>query len=504
MTKNKDTAADVMEKIIGRRREQELLRDLIESNKSEFIAVYGRRRVGKTYLIKNLMGSFPCVFFHVTGLQKGSSKEQLKEFAKQIGNTFYQSPSIVPQNQWIEAFEDLTVAINNIPKEKTVVLFFDEFPWMATPRSKLLMALELYWNRYWVFDKRIKLIICGSATSWIIDNIINNKGGLHNRVTRTIQLKPFSLHETESYLKERQIRLNHRQILDLYTVLGGVPLYWSFVRKGHSAQQCIHELCFQSDGPLVKEFERLFESLFEDPKPFKQLIRIIAKHRYGVGQSELIGLSKLPDGGGTVNRLHQLEEAGFITSLVPYGHKDRGIYYVIDDEYSLFYLRWIEPNLKTIAKKAINEGFWVSQSNQPIWKIWAGLSFESTCYKHIDQIRNALKIDPGATVGTWRFVPKAKGAQEEIKQEGAQIDLLFDRLDGAITLCEIKCSDNQFAIDKSYAQELLKKIEVFRKQTRTKKQLFFCMITKMGLKKTMYSEEIIANQATLEDLFKEI
>lgn len=498
MVKKKALSTEVAEKIIGRLREQELLRDLVESNKSEFIAVYGRRRVGKTYLIKNLMSSFQCVFFHVTGLQKGSSKDQLKEFAKQIGKTFYQSPSIVPQKQWGDAFEDLTDAINEIPKEKTIVLFFDEFPWMATPRSKLLTALELYWNRYWVFDRRIKLIICGSATSWIIDNIINNKGGLHNRVTRTIHLKPFSLHETESFLKEHQINLNRRQILDLYTVLGGVPLYWSYVRKGYSAHQCIDELCFQSDGPLLKEFERLFESLFDDPKPFINLIRIIAKHRYGVGQSELIELSKLPDGGGTVHRLHQLEEAGFITSLVPYGHKDRGVYYVIDDEYSLFYLRWIEPNLKTIAKKAVNTGFWISQANQPSWKIWAALSFESTCYKHIDQIRKALKIDPGSTVGTWRYVPKAKDGQE-----GAQIDLLFDRLDGAITICEIKCSDNKFAIDKTYAQELLKKMEIFRKQTRTKKQLFLCMVTTVGLKPTMYSEEIITNEATLEDLFKE-
>lgn len=499
MNKKKPETNDIPEKIIGRLREQELLGDLIKSKKSEFIAVYGRRRVGKTYLIKNLMGSFPCVFFHVTGLQKGTSKDQLKEFAKQIGKTFYQSPSIIPQKRWDDTFEDLTEAINEIPKEKTIVLFFDEFPWMATPRSKILTALELYWNRYWVFDRRIKLIICGSATSWIINNIINNKGGLHNRVTRTIHLKPFSLYETESFLKEYKIHLNHRQILDLYTVLGGVPLYWSFVRKGRSAHQCIDELCFQSDGPLVKEFGRLFESLFEDPKPYTDLIRIIAKYRYGIVQTELIELSKLPNGGGTIDRLHQLEEAGFITGLVPYGHKDRGVYYVIDDEYSLFYLRWIEPNLKKIAKKALNKGFWTSQSNQSTWKSWAGLAFESTCYKHIDHIRKALNIDPGASAGTWRYSPKAKE-----KQEGAQIDLLFDRLDGAITLCEIKCSDNQFAIDKSYAQELLKKMEIFRKQTRTKKQLFMSMVTTMGLKPTMYSEEIIASQVTLEDLFKEV
>jgi len=172
---------------------------------------------------------------------------------------------------------------------------------------------------------------------------------------------------------------------------------------------------------------------------------------------------------------------------------------VIDDEYSLFYLRWIEPNLKTIGKKAVNEGFWISQSNQPAWKIWAGYAFESICYKHIDQIRNALNIDPGSTIGTWRYSPRAKD-----DQEGAQIDLLFDRLDGAITICEIKCSDNFFAIDKAYSKDLLKKMEIFRKHTRTKKQLFLSMITTLGLKPTMYSEEIVANQVTLEDLFKEI
>jgi hypothetical protein len=399
----------------------------------------------------------------------------------------------------VDAFEDLTEAINKVPKDKTIVLFFDELPWIATPRSKLLQALELYWNRYWVFDRLIKLIVCGSATTWIIENIINNEGGLHNRVTRTIHLKPFSLSETESFLKEHQIPLNHRQILDLYTVLGGVPHYWSFVKKGRSAHQSIDELCFQSDGPLVKEFERLFKSLFQEPKAYTDLIRIITKHRYGIGQAELINISKFPDGGGTVERLHELEECGFITSLVPYGHKDRGIYYVIDDEYSLFYLRWIEPNLKTIGKKAANEGFWLSQSQQPSWKIWAGLSFETTCYKHIDQIRKALKIDPGSTIGTWRYAPKIKGPQE-----GAQIDLLFDRPDGVITLCEIKCSESPFAIDKSYAHDLLKKMEIFRKQTRTKKQLFLSMITTRGLKPTIYCEEIIASHATLEDLFKNI
>lgn len=494
---NSKETADAAGKVIGREREREILKEVIESNKAEFLAIYGRRRVGKTYLIKNYVSSTSCIFFHVTGLQKAPLEEQLEEFAKQIGETFYGGASITPRKRWRDAFEDLTQAIAKISKNKKVVLFFDELPWMMTPRSKLLTALELYWNRYWVFNDRIKLIICGSATSWIIEKVINNKGGLHNRVTRTINLKPFSLIETKQFLAAFRIHLEHRQILDLYSVLGGVPLYWTYVRKGCSAHQCIDELCFQKNGALVNEFDRLFSSLFEDSKPYTNLIRIIAQHRYGIGQAVLITQSKLPPGGNTAHRLKQLEEAGFITSLVPYGHKDKGLYYVIDDEYSLFYLHWIEPNLKKITKKAMNKGFWLSLSQRSSWKSWAGISFESICYKHIDQIRLALKLDPGSIAATWRYRPRNK------KEMGAQIDLLFDRPDEAITICEIKCSQNHFAIDKAYAQELLKKIDVFRKQTRTKKQLFLSLITTHGLKPTMYSEEMVAGQATLDDLFKE-
>lgn len=484
-------------KIIGRQKEQKLVKELLGSKNAEFIAIYGRRRVGKTYLIKNMIDSFPCKFLHVTGLQKGSLKNQLETFTTRLGVTFYQGVPLKPYKSWMDAFEALSQAIAKTPKSEKIVIFLDELPWMATPRSKLLMVLELYWNQHWVFDPRIKLIICGSATSWIINNIINDKGGLHNRVTRTIHLHPFSLSEVESYLQEKKIKLSHRQILDLYVVLGGVPLYWFWMRKGKTAHEMIDELCFQKGGPLVKEFDRLFASLFEDPKPYISLIRIIGKHRYGIGQAELLSKSKLPSGGSTVRKLRELEEAGFITSLVPYKHTDKGVYYLVDDEYSLFYLYWIEPNLKSLAKKESLEGFWLSQSQQPSWRSWEGYAFESVCYKHIHQIRRALNIDPGALAGSWRYNPRTKD------EEGAQIDLLFDRPDNAITLCEIKCSSEPFAIDKNYANILRRKERIFRKHTRTKKQLFLAMITTHGLRPTIYSEDMVTNEATLEDLFKE-
>lgn len=481
--------------IIGRTGEKEQLKELLESKKAEFIAVYGRRRVGKSYLIKNYVDTFPCVFFHVTGIQKGAKKAQLEVFAKEVGAGFYKGAPITIRQRWMDAFQDLADAIAKVPRNKKIVLFFDEFPWLVTHRSDLMMALEQYWNRHWAFDNRIKLIICGSATSWIIDNIINNEGGLHNRVTCTMNLKPFSLLETEKLLQDRNIHLSKRQILDLYIVLGGVPLYWSYIKKGQSAEQNIDRLCFQHNGLLVKEFDRLFKSLFKDPKPYVELIRIIARYRYGIGQSKLIEEAKLPLGGTTVDRLRELEEAGFITSLLPYEHKDKGLYYLLDDEYCLFYLNWIEPNRKNLSKKESAHGFWVSQAKLPSWKSWEGYAFESVCYKHVAQIRKALQIDPGAIVSTWRYAPRSKD------EEGTQIDILFDRPDHTITIGEIKCSNEPYSIDKGYAQTLLKKMEVFRKQTRTTKQLFLAMITTMGLKPTMYSEEIVTNQVVLEDLF---
>lgn len=485
--------------IVGREQERSILKEFVASNRAEFLAIYGRRRVGKTFLIKNFVDSTSCLFFHVTGIQKGSLKEQLEEFALQIGACFYQGAPLATRDRWRDALEDLTQAIAKVHKKTKVVLFLDEFPWMATKRSKLLTALELYWNRYWVFDARVKLIICGSATSWIIEKIINNKGGLHNRVTRTISLSPFSLAETEKFLETNQIRLNRRQILDLYIVFGGVPLYWTYVRKGLSAHQCIDALCFQKNGILVKEFKRLFESLFEDPKPYVEILRIIAKHHYGIGQAELIEKSKLASGSNTVRRFHHLEEAGFISSFVPYGHKEKGIYYVIDDEYSLFYLHWIEPNLKTVAKKAVNKGFWHSLSQRSSWKSWAGYAFESICYKHIDQIRSGLKLEPDSIAGTWRYSPRSKEPED-----GAQIDLLFDRPDNSITICEIKYADVPFAIDKAYAKMLLKKLDVFKTQTKTQKQLFLALITKSGLKPTIYSEEIVTAETNLDDLFRKL
>ncbi len=480
---------------VGREQEQAILQQLLKSDKAEFLALYGRRRVGKTFLIKTFFETANSVFFYNSGLKDGTLKDQLEEFAKHIGEAFYGGVSLMPRTNWRAAFADLTKAIEQIPKRQKVVIFLDELPWMATKRSRLLQALDYYWNRYWSHDPRIKLIVCGSSASWILEKIINNKGGLYNRVTRTMHLTPFNLHETQAFLKRRGHHLNQKQITELYLALGGIPHYLSLAKKGYSAQQCLDELCFQKGGALVEEFERLFASLFNDAEYYITLIRVIAKHHYGISQVQLIQESGAPSGGRTVQRLKDLEEAGFISSFVPYGHQERGIYYKVVDEFSLFYLRWIEPNLMTIKKQTHADGFWLAKTKTPAWRSWSGYAFESLCYKHLPQIRTKLKIDPGAAIGSWRH--QAKAADDQ----GTQIDLLFDRDDGAITICEIKYAEQPFVLDKAYAKTLLDKVKIFQTKTQSKKQIFIALIAANGVKPSMYSEDLIDGIVILDDLF---
>lgn len=484
--------------MIGRKEEQAILQDFYDSERPEFLAIYGRRRIGKTFLIKQFFQNKECIFFNITGIQKGRMASQINRFTKEIGDKFYKGTKIQAGKTWLEVLDALTKAILQFtePKQK-IILFFDEFPWMATHRSGLLQALEHAWNQTWSDDSRIKLIICGSSASWIINKIINNKGGLHNRITRKIRLMPFNLQEANAFLATQGIKLNHKQVSQLYMVSGGIPYYLTNLKKGLSATQIIEALAFKQESLLFKEFDNLFSSLFVNAETYVELLRVISKNRYGISQTDLIKKSKsFSRGGGAIRKLTELEEAGFIISFTPHLHKKRGVYYRLIDEYTLFYLDWIEPVRKTLQKQSLESGYWESQQDSAAWNSWTGYAFESICYKHLSFIRKKLNIPPTAIANGWRYVPKAKSTEQ-----GAQIDLLFDRKDDSITLCEIKYTDDPFRIDKSYAAALQRKIDVFRGKTRTKKQLFFAMISANGIQESMYSEEMIQGVVMLEDFF---
>lgn len=488
-----------MDKIVGRKQEKKQLNRVFESKSSEFIVVYGRRRVGKTFLIRTFFTQKKCMFFHITGIKDGKLQEQLYEFTRILETTFYgEAVRLKEPTSWTLAFELLTQTIKQHKPLQKMVLFFDELPWLASQKSGFLKALDYYWNRFWVMMPKLKLVVCGSAVSWMIENILHHKGGLHNRATCRIPLAPFTLGETKSYLKSLGFSYTDRQITDVYMVMGGIPFYLNFLNKNLSIPQNIDHLCFNKKGPLVDEFKILYASLFHHSEAHQEIIRIMGMKRQGIEQKELLKYAKLSSEGGTFHkRLMELEASGFIISYAPYGYKKRNTHLQLVDEYTLFYMAWIEPALGTILRIDQANGHWLEQCQLPSWKSWAGYAFESLCFKHLDKIRQALGLNSSAAIGNWKYIPQ-KGSNEE----GAQIDLLFDRNDNVITLCEMRYTSAPYKLTKTEAQSLLKKTEAFKKQTKTPKQVTIALITSHGIQDTIYAQDILSETVTLKDLMK--
>ena len=486
--------------IIGRDEEIKVLQSFLTSKKAEFLAIYGRRRIGKTFLIRQFFQGKNIAFFNSTGEKDAPMKTQIAHFTKQISATFYSGIKLEKCKNWDETFELLTKTFQTVEKHKKIVLFFDEFPWMAGQNARLLQSLDYYWNHYWSNDPRIKLIICGSSASWIIDNIVNNEGGLHNRLTQKIALEPFNLSQTADFLKDKGISLSKKHIVDLYMCMGGIPYYLSKIEKGISATQIIESLAFTKQGFLLEEFDNLFSSLFKNSELYIDIIKTIAVHRYGVIQNELLErVGKNLVGKGGVDKLKALKDTGFIMDFISLFHIEKGRYYKLIDNYSLFYLYWIEPVKNTLLKKSLVNGYWDKIKTKSEWHSWSGLAFEAICYEHLPEITKALELSPTSVPGTWRYVSK-KNSDEK----GAQIDLLFDRDDDAITICEIKYSDKPFVITKEYAMKLEQKLEIFKKITRTSKQLFLVFISANGIKSNQYSEKLVTKVITIDDLFQKI
>lgn len=480
-----------------RPREIAVFEKMLQSERAEFLALYGRRRVGKTYLVREFFGTRDDVFFFdVSGVKDQSMQAQLSRFLSRIADVFHDQVLSAETKNWDDALGILTKAISKRVEDQPIVLFFDEFPWMVTKNSQLLNYLDYYWNQHWSKDPRIKLIICGSSASWIIDKILNNRAGLHNRITRRIRLQPLKLKQVKAFLAAQRISLNEQQILTVYLAMGGVPYYLSAIERGESASQAIERLAFQSDGLLFSEFQNLFSSLFDEHAIYVDFIRLIAAHRYGLAQEDIFrAMDKKHKGKSGLHILKSLEEAGFIKNFKSYGRKRKGLYYRVIDEYTLFYLKWIEPIRDELSSDDFEEGYWRAREKTAAWHSWSGYAFEAVCYQHVREIKRALKLSPLDRAHTWWFVPTP-----EDTTPGAQIDLLFDREDNAISLCEIKYTAKPYVMDKATADALQRKAKIFAEKMKFDKQLFNVLISANGLKMNKHAEDI-SRIVTLEDFF---
>ena len=471
--------------IIGRAHEIEILNKVILDDSSHFIAVYGRRRIGKTYLIREVY-NYSFAFSHA-GLSSGNMREQLFAFTSSLKDTGLKVNKL-PKN-WLEAFEYLKDVIRK-STEKKKIIFIDELSWMDTPKSDLMMALENFWNSFASSRKDVVLIVCASATSWMLSKVIHNKGGLYNRLTEQIHLEPFELSECLDYVDKNNLNLNKEQIIQFYMIFGGVPYYWGFIKRGYSLYQNIDDMLFSNDAPLKDEYRYLYASIFRKPQAYLAIIEALANKKIGLTRDEIIRETGIGNTGDLSKKLEELEACGFIKKYNILGNKKKNAIYQLIDAYSLFYHQFLK-------EYPSDEHFWSNQINNPKINTWMSLAFERVCFAHIKQIKKKLGI---ANVLTEVFSWKTN-ADLDNGIVGSQIDMLIVRKDQTINLCEIKYFNSEYIISKDVDLKIKNKINDFLLSTKTRYSILPTLITTYGLVNNTYSTNI-SFTVTMEDLFE--
>ena len=464
---------------IGRETEVANLQKYYDSKESEFVVIYGRRRVGKTFLVKEFFDD--KYDFKVTGLYKQQKKVQLKNFSlalKEYGLSLRNTPK-----DWLEAFSALKQLLTSINAgNRKKVVFIDELPWLDTPKSDFLAAFESFWNGW----GNLMLIVCGSATTWIAKNLLEDVGGLFNRAARRLYLMPFTLNETERYLKSRGFQWSRYDIIQTYMIMGGIPYYLKLLDGTVSLSANIDNIFFKKKGPLWNEFAILYETLFGRSELYLKIINTLASKKSGLTQSEIAAGANVPQNGAFTKALKDLVRCDFIRAFNCFGKKSNDITYQLSDYYTLFYFRFIKEQLNP------DEHYWTLTLDNPSRAPWAGYSFEQVCKDHLYQIRRALGISGVLTSSSsW------KGQYEG---NGAQIDLVIERRDRVIDICEAKYSIDEFIIDKEYEARLRNKLSVFKAATNTKSAVQLVMITTFGVKQNLHSGIVSAN-VTMDHLF---
>ena len=421
-------------------------------------------------------------------MEASSMADQLESFHASLIDQGM-SPCEVPRN-WIQAFGLLKRFLKASSDERKVV-FIDELPWMDTPRAKFVSALENFWNGWCSARKDIVLIVCGSATSWMIKKVLKNKGGLFNRANRVIYLKPFTLGECEAYAHELGLPMGRRELAEGYMVFGGAPYYWSLLDRSLSLAQNIDRLCFTQGGELTVEFKRLYASVFKRFEKHVKIVEVLGSRKSGMSREEIVSAVGLKDSGKLSRILEELEESGFIRIYSPLGRVKRGSIYQLVDNLTLFHFRFVREN------RDDDRRFWSNSADSPVLRAWQGLSFELVCLEHVEQMKQALQI---GGVHSRNYAWQCRHPQDDT-EKGAQIDLLIDRDDGIVNLCEMKFAGKEYALTSADDEAMRSKKAAFKRETRTRKAVHVTYVTTFGLSPNCYAGEV-QSEVTLDDLFR--
>lgn len=478
--------------LIGRERERDILEDRNSREQAQLIAVYGRRRVGKTYLIQEFFRERADIVMEVVGEHGAGLGDQLANFRLSLERAFGR---VHPISSWREAFQALAGSLARVSNSpRSVLVFLDEFPWMETHKSRLVESLGYAWETELKKFPWLRLVICGSAASWMTRKVINDRGSLHNRVTEILELEPFRLADVERYFAARDIHFTRAEILELYLVLGGLPYYLDYVRRGESPAQATGRLCF-GNGPLVGERDRLFRALFANHERHDLVVEALARRRGGLTRTELASNARIKSGGYLTTSLNELVQSGFVAPARAWGGKKKETRYSLVDPFLLFYFRCMRPLQDDLLDAQLAEELWPGVRTSQSFSSLRGYAFENCCRYHLSRVRGALGLaSVQVRAATWR----KRGADGD---RGGQIDLLFDRDDGRITLCEIKHCQGKFVVDRAYADWVTRRTDIFKKDTRTKKNVDNVLLCSHGARDTSHLRRAFSRVITLDDLF---
>lgn len=475
--------------MIGRKKEISELNKLYDKKSAEFVAIYGRRRVGKTYLVDETFSN--RITFRHAGLApneedpKGQLKKQLEHFYKSL--LLHGMEECEKPESWLDAFFLLEKFLQKIDTGSRQLVFIDELPWLDTPRSGFIQAFEGFWNTWACHRKNLMLIVCGSANSWILDNLINAHGGLYDRVTHEIKLAPFILSECEDFYRENNIKLSRYDIVQSYMVFGGIPYYMGYVDGEYSLAQNIDNIFFVKNAKLKDEYDRLFASVFSNPEFVKTIVNYLAKKNAGFTRKQITEALHITDGGTITRTLKALIASDFVEKYLPFGLSKRDYHYKLVDPFCLFYLHFVKD------QKTTNEKFWQQNTSLQSLSSWRGFAFENVCFNHVEQLKKSLGISGVNTqVSAW--------SKRSDDKEGTQIDLLLIRDDNVVNMCELKFYSGEYEVDNAYYKTLFNRETILQKEISPKVTIRSTLVTTFGLKQNEYSN-VFSNVILLEDLF---
>ncbi|MFH1654342.1 MAG: ATP-binding protein [Pseudomonadota bacterium] len=484
---------------VGRRDEIRRLDEIVERKRASFIVVYGRRRVGKTELIEQYFCNDTVLKFEGIEIdkedvrnyderQKFQIDQSLKRLAKYLDNPLIGK---VQCRTWGDFFDILS----EVATKQNVVIYFEEIQWLANYESHFFSELKPFWDDRWRHNEKLKLVICGSSTSFIVGQLLSNKA-IYSRSQEEFHLREFNLMEIRDYLGNK----GHKETMLAQLTVGGIPEYLGRLKEKGTVLSNLCKNSFRPDAFFSLEKDKIFISSLSRNHNYQKIVEYLGRCKFATALEITKAIKGDSAGGGSVTRLlEDLSRCGFIKRYTPI-HKDdqsKLIRYSISDEYLQFYFRFIKPKLTKIQNKSYVENT-LQGINKRSFETVMGFNFERWCQKNASLFAKILGFS-GVEYESGSFFD----AKTQMQEKGFQIDLMYIIKGSKIIICEIKFYDG--LVDNRVCEEVKRKIELFQLSMQRYKNYTYeaVLITTEGVRDSATIQATFDHIITFEDIFDE-